>query len=212
MRPEGSFFTDGDRASGVFGVLAGGFAIFAGFVIFLAFTTYDQSRAGAEAEALLVVQQYETAQFLAPATRDRLAGELTCYGRSVVGQEWPLMEKGELGDTINPWGVALFRTIRAAETPTFAEETAFAKWLDQTSDREEARRDRVYGAAGVIADDAVDRPAPGRGDHLLLHAVLRRPGRDEALAGDARRLGDRRGLGDAARDLRAGQPVPAGSR
>ena len=148
--PEGSFFTDGDRASGVFGVLAGGFAIFAGFVIFLAFTTYDQSRAGAEAEALIVVQQFETAQFLAPETRNRLAGELTCYGRSVAEREWPLMEKGELGDTINPWGVALFRTIRAAETSTFAEETAFAKWLDQTSDREEARRDRVYGAAGVI--------------------------------------------------------------
>jgi len=148
--PEGSFFTDGDRASGVFGVLAGGFAIFAGFVIFLSFTTYDQSRAGAEAEALLVIQQFETAQFLAPATRDRLAGELTCYGRSVVSQEWPLMEEGELGDTINPWGVALFRTIRAAETTAVAEETAFAKWLDQTSDREEARRDRVYGAAGVI--------------------------------------------------------------
>ena len=53
--PEGSFFTDGDRASGVFGVLATCFAIFAGFVIFLAFTTYDQSLAGAEAEALTVV-------------------------------------------------------------------------------------------------------------------------------------------------------------
>jgi hypothetical protein len=34
--PEGSYFADGDRASGVFGVLATGFAIFAGFVIFLA--------------------------------------------------------------------------------------------------------------------------------------------------------------------------------
>ena len=44
--PEGSYFKDGDRASGVFGVLAGGFAIFAGFIIFLAFTTYDQSRSG----------------------------------------------------------------------------------------------------------------------------------------------------------------------
>ena len=44
--PEGSRFKDGDRASGVFGVLAGGFAIFAGFIIFLAFTTYDQSRSG----------------------------------------------------------------------------------------------------------------------------------------------------------------------
>jgi hypothetical protein len=147
--PEGSFFTDGDRASGVFGVLATGFAIFAGFVIFLAFTTYDQSRAGAEAEALVVVQQFETAQFLAPETRDRLAGELVCYARSVVEQEWPRMEAGELGDHINPWAVALFRTIRAAETTTVQEQTAFAKWLDQTSDREEARRDRVHGATGI---------------------------------------------------------------
>ena len=148
--PEGSYFTDGDRASGVFGVLAGGFAIFAGFVVFLSFTTYDQSRAGAEAEALVVIQQFETAQFLAPETRDRLDGELVCYGRSVVEQEWPLMERGELGDAINPWGVALFRTIRATDASTFAQQTAFAKWLDQTSDREEARRDRVHGAAGVI--------------------------------------------------------------
>ncbi len=72
--PEGSFFTDGDRASGVFGVLATCFAIFAGFVIFLAFTTYDQSLAGAEAEALIVAQQYETAQFLPAETRDRAVG------------------------------------------------------------------------------------------------------------------------------------------
>jgi hypothetical protein len=147
--PEGSFFTDGDRASGVFGVLATGFAIFAGFVIFLAFTSYDQSRAGAETEALLVAQQFETAQFLVPETRDRLAGELVCYARSVVEQEWPRMEDGRLGDALNPWGVALFRTIHAAKTSTPEQEAAFSKWLDQTSDREQARQDRVHGAAGI---------------------------------------------------------------
>ena len=37
--PEGSFFEDGDRASGVFGVLATGFSILLGFVVFLAFST-----------------------------------------------------------------------------------------------------------------------------------------------------------------------------
>jgi hypothetical protein len=147
--PEGSFFSDGDRASGVFGVLATGYAIFAGFVIFLAFTSYDQSRAGAETEALVLVQQYETAQFLEPGTRDRLAGEIVCYGRSVIGQEWPGMEDGSLGEALNPWGVALFRTIRAAETSNAAEEAAFSKWLDQTSDREAARQDRVHGATGI---------------------------------------------------------------
>ena len=65
--PEGSYFSDGDRASGVFGVLATGFSVLLGFIIFLAFDSYDESRSGAEAEAITVVQQVETAQFL-PAT------------------------------------------------------------------------------------------------------------------------------------------------
>jgi hypothetical protein len=150
--PEGSFFEDGDRAAGVFGVLATGFAVFAGFVIFLAFTTYDQSRNGAEAEALLIAQQFETAQFFPAAVRDQLSAELVCYGRNVLHQEWPRMEKGTEGDALQPWAVALFRTLRIADPTTAAEQAGYSKWLDQTSDREEARRDRLHGAAGVIPD------------------------------------------------------------
>jgi ABC-type multidrug transport system fused ATPase/permease subunit len=86
--PEGSYFTDGDRASGVFGVLAGGFAIFAGFIIFLVFATYDQSRAGGEAEALTVIQQFETAEFLqyklaASAEADDLKARATAASERV---------------------------------------------------------------------------------------------------------------------------------
>ena len=148
--PEGSRFKDGDRASGVFGVLAGGFAIFAGFIIFLAFTSYDQSRSGGEAEALTVVQQFETAELLPDAVSGRLTGELVCYGRSVVFQEWPRMEEGRGGDTINPWAVALFRSLRPADPTSASEQAAYSKWLDQTSDREEGRRDRLHGAEGII--------------------------------------------------------------
>src|SRR5262249_52717458 len=113
--PEGSFFSDGDRASGVFGVLATCFAIFAGFVIFLAFTTYDQSLAGADAEALLVRQQYETAQFLPAKARGRLGGELVCYARSVARQECPEMGAGGMGKTLTPWAAAPRRTTRPPE-------------------------------------------------------------------------------------------------
>jgi hypothetical protein len=148
--PEGSYFKDGDRASGVFGVLAGGFAIFAGFIIFLAFTTYDQSRSGGEAEALTVIQQFETAELLPPATRDRLTGEIVCYARSVVHQEWPQMEDGRGGDTINPWSIALFRSLQLVDPKAASEQSAYDKWLDQTSDREEGRRDRLHGAEGII--------------------------------------------------------------
>jgi hypothetical protein len=147
--PEGSYFSDGDRASGVFGVLATGFAIFAGFVVFLAFTSYDQSRAGSEQEALTVAQQFETAQFLPATVRTRLGGELLCYARYVVHQEWPAMEGGTIRDTINPWSLALFRTLRPVEPKTAAQQAAYGKWLDQTSEREEARRDRIHGASGI---------------------------------------------------------------
>jgi hypothetical protein len=148
--PEGSRFTDGDRASGVFGVLATGFSVLLGFVVFLAFESYDQSRSGAEQEALVLAQQVETAQFLAAPVAGELTGELVCYGRSVVHAEWPRSESGNQGDEINPWGVELFRTIQTVQPRTPSQEAAYGKWLDQTSDREAARIDRIHGAVGVI--------------------------------------------------------------
>jgi Protein of unknown function (DUF4239) len=148
--PEGSRFTDGDRASGVFGVLATGFSVLLGFIVFLAFESYDQSRTGAEEEALVLSQQVETAQFLGGPVARELTGELVCYGRSVIYAEWPRAEAGTQGDEINPWGVELFRTLRTVQPKTSTEEAAYGKWLDQTSDREAARIDRIHGAVGVI--------------------------------------------------------------
>ena len=148
--PEGSFFEDGDRASGVFGVLATGFFLLLGFIIFLAFESYDESRTGAETEATVVGQQIQTAQFFPAAVAPELTGELLCYGRSVVADEWERMREGTQGDAINPWGVALFTTLRTVAPETATEQSAYDKWLDQTSDREAARLDRIHGAVGVI--------------------------------------------------------------
>ena len=148
--PEGSFFEDGDRAAGVFGVLATGFAVLLGLIVVIAFTSYDDSRSGAETEALTVRQQYETSQFLPAAVRPRLGGELVCYGRSVVHREWPDQEDGTLTETINPWSAALFRTLRTVRPEAPAEQSAYDKWLDQTFAREQAASERRHGAEGVI--------------------------------------------------------------
>ena len=113
--PAGSYFEDGDRAAGVFGVLATGFAVLLGFVVFLAFESFDTSRSGAEAEAQIVGEQFETAQLFPVAVRGRLSGELVCYARTVIHQEWPKMQAGTLGDAVNPWTVAMFRTLRTVE-------------------------------------------------------------------------------------------------
>jgi hypothetical protein len=148
--PDGSYFHDGDRAAGVFGVLATGFAVLLGLVVVLAFTSYDNSRTAAETEALTLAQQYEVAHLLPASAGRRLAAELVCYGRSVVHQEWPRMEDGTQTDAMNPWGVALFRTLRPVEPRTAAEQAAYSKWLDQRLDREAARAARIHGSTGVI--------------------------------------------------------------
>jgi hypothetical protein len=121
-----------------------------GFVVFLAFESFDTSRSGAEAEAQIVTQQFETAQLFPVAVRARLSGDLVCYARTVIHQEWPKMESGTLGDIVNPWGVATFRILRTVEPKSASEQAAYAKWLDQRSDREDARADRIHGAEGVI--------------------------------------------------------------
>jgi len=134
----------------VFGVLATGFSVLLGFVVFLAFASYDSARAGAETEALLVAQQVETAQFFDPTTANELTTELVCYARSVAGVQWQRMENGTIGDSLNPWGVEMFATIRGVQPGSDTEQSAYDRWLDQTNDREQARNDRVHGAVGVI--------------------------------------------------------------
>ncbi len=148
--PEGGYFEDGDRAAGVFGVLATGFSVLLGFIVFLGFESYDQSRSGAEQEALVLVQQVENAQFFGQPARTVLTGQLVCYGRSVVNGEWDRMQAGTQGDALNPWGVRMFRTLQTVRPRTDTQQSAYDKWLDQTSAREEARRDRIHGAVGVI--------------------------------------------------------------
>lgn len=148
--PDGSFFNDGDRAAGVFGVLATGFSVMLGFVVFLAFANYDVSRSGAETEAVVLSHQYETAQLMPARAAPELAGRLVCYGRYVVHQEWPRMESGDNTQAINPWGLSLFRALESVEPQAASEQSAYDTWLDQTSSREEARNDRLHGAEGVI--------------------------------------------------------------
>jgi hypothetical protein len=148
--PEGSYFSDGDRASGVFGVLATGFSVLLGFIIFLAFTSYDDSRAGAETEATIVAQQVQTAQFLPAPASTQLTGELICYARSVAGEEWDAQTSGALGDKVNPWGVAMFKTISDVQPRTYSQQSAYDRWMQQSADRQQARVDRVHGAEGIL--------------------------------------------------------------
>src|SRR4051794_18622007 len=148
--PEGSYFEDGDRAAGVFGVIATGFAVMLGFVIFLAFESYDTSRSGAEAEAQVVAQQFQTAQLLPTVARQPLSDALGCYARNVVFTEWPQMRSGHAENLINPWSVAMFKAMQSVEPKAASQQAAYGKRLDPHTARQSARSDRTHGDEGVI--------------------------------------------------------------
>jgi hypothetical protein len=60
------------------------------------------------------------------------------------------MESGGRSDGLNPWTVVMFRTLKTSEPQSASQQAAYAKWLDQRSDRQGARTDRLHGAQGVI--------------------------------------------------------------
>ena len=106
---------------------------------------------GAERGALVVTQQVETAGRASSRTNgERATGQLVCYARSVAGVQWQRMENGTLGEQLNPYAADMFRTILPVEPESASEQSAYDRWHDQTSAREEARNDRIHGAVGVI--------------------------------------------------------------
>src|SRR5262249_60295410 len=83
------------------------------------------------------------------SSSSRLSGELICYGRAVVGVEWPQLRAGSK-PSINPWAVPLFRTLTTIDPKTAAQQAAYSKWLDQTSDPGQSRLDPVQAGSGAI--------------------------------------------------------------
>ena len=148
--PSGGFFADSDRASGVFGFLGAGFVILLGFVIFLSFGTYDAASNQADVEAAAVVDQFQTASDFKGPLVERAEGQLICYARSVIAQEWPAMRNGERSPVTEGWVVALDRTGALEQAAAGADAEQVVSWWDATSQREIGRRGRMLVAQGEI--------------------------------------------------------------
>ena len=194
--PEGSYFEDGDRAAGVFGVIATGFAVMLGFVIFLAFESYDTSRSrrrdrGAGRRAAVPDGAAP------PGRRPRAA---VGRARLLRAQRRPQRvaadaHRATARQPDQPWSVAMFKTMQTSSRSSVR--AGGVRQVARPADRppigphgpHPRRRGRDPGAA-------LDRAVPLGRDHLRLHALLRRQRRAGARPGDD----DGRGHGDDQRD------------
>lgn len=148
--PAGGFFNDNDRAAGVFGVVGTAFSVLLAFVIFLAFETYTSASEEAGHEADAVIDQFEIVELFRPSDRNLIQSQLICYGRSVVRDEWDRMRAGGHSQVVDQWVLEIDHAVEAAEVVGVKQEAGFAKFFDETIEREAGRRGRLAEADGVV--------------------------------------------------------------
>jgi hypothetical protein len=149
--PAGGFFTDLDRAAGVFGVLGTSFAVLLAFVIFVAFQSYGNARDKAGQEAVAVTELYHTTQ-LVPSSSRELSGQMICYARAVIDDEWPRMKNEGRSTLVEGWLDQFDASIARLDVHGQAQSIAVAHWLDENAARREGRRGRLAEAAPFVPE------------------------------------------------------------
>jgi hypothetical protein len=140
------FFIEIERGAGVFAVLGTAFAVILAFVVLEAFQSFNDARTGAEQEASEVVTLSRTAEFFPPTERDILVGDLICYGRAVIHDEWPGLKNGRRSPLVQMWVVRFQGELKQLNPESPKEEAAFLSLLDQVDTRTDARRTRLTEA------------------------------------------------------------------
>jgi hypothetical protein len=147
--PEG-LFTDSSRSASTFGALSTMFALILAFVIVLAVESFTRARERSGVEAVAVTSLASVIPSLPETGSPRLRGELLCYARAVVHQEWPAMRDGDASPVVEGWIDRMARRVDAMEPRTAAERTADSAWFDRDSVRRDGRRGRLAEAPPFV--------------------------------------------------------------
>jgi multisubunit Na+/H+ antiporter MnhB subunit len=148
--PAGGFFTDSDRAAGVFNFVGTAFAVLLAFMILLTFESFGNAKDSASREAVAVSQAFRTARLFAPEGRDDIQGELICYARAVIHDEWPAMRRGHESPLVLGWIADIERTIDGIDVRGAKQAVAYDHWFEQMAERREGRRGRLAEASPLV--------------------------------------------------------------
>lgn len=142
VAPPGGYLRGMESADGIFSAAGAGLAVVLAFVIFTVFSSYENGREAAGQEAVAAQQMYQTAGFF-PDKTGELRGEVICYSRSVIHDEWPAMQDGRESSVTQGWVDRLVTSIQQAQVHGNKQGAALEHWLQLSEDRQEARRTRI---------------------------------------------------------------------
>jgi hypothetical protein len=137
--------------SKAFDFMGTAFAVLLAFVVIQAYTSYNDAKSGAEAEAEAVLQMSRTVEAFTPGEHGRLEGLLVCYGRAVIHHGWPTMREHEEGSpVVNEWGTRFREEAIRVHTPSYIQRASFRQLLAEQDLRIEGRRTRLAEAVRTV--------------------------------------------------------------
>jgi len=151
LAPPGGYLRGMESADGIFSAAGAGLAVVLAFVIFTVFSSYENGRNAAGQEAVAAQQMYQTAGFF-PDKTDELRGEVICYSRSVIHDDWPAMQHGRESLVTQHWVDELIATIQQAQVRGNGQGAALEHWLQLSEDRQEARRTRIAEGQSFVPE------------------------------------------------------------
>jgi Protein of unknown function (DUF4239) len=148
--PAGTYFKDPIPAGAVYTVVGTAYMVIVAFVFFVAFESYAGAKADAEEEARATLAMFHATLPFSPAARDRLQGQVICYAREVIDQEWPAMRDGETSPAVDARVTALEESAAGIALKGDKQLAAYDHWFALNEERRKGRQGRIGEASGLV--------------------------------------------------------------
>jgi hypothetical protein len=148
--PAGTFFNDPIPAGAVYTVVGTAYMVIVAFVFFIAFESYGGAKADAEKEATATLAMFHADVPFGPAARADLQGQMICYARDVISDEWPAMREGEGSSVVDARVSAMEETAEQIPVTDAKQAAAFEHWFTLNEERRQGRQGRIGKAEGLV--------------------------------------------------------------
>lgn len=148
--PETGLFHVAARASGVMTVIGSQMAVLAAFIILMSLQAHRAAADHVSQEAVATTQLFRTTVLLPDSVGEPLRGDLACYARTVVNDDWGASESADARSLALGWIDDMSRRVSAYEPADEREKVGYSQWFAQDAERRDARRARISDAGALV--------------------------------------------------------------
>lgn len=148
--PEGTYLKDPIPAAAVYTVVGTAYMVIVAFVFFVAFESYGGAKSDAEEEATATLAMFHAVLPFRPTVRAELQGQVICYAREVIADEWGAMRDGATSPVVDARVTALEESAARITLEGEKQLAAYDHWFALNEERRKGRQGRIAQASGLV--------------------------------------------------------------